>query len=138
MQRRAEALGRHDPQVARQSAREHDCRARRALRRDLLDLAIAHEARDRLLGLLRTDQEIEAAHRVLHAAIAARHHAAEVFRVRFRVLRRQSELEALRFRYVSPRRLEDAALGLLAEAGDAAQPPFARRALELGERADAL
>ena len=138
MQRRAEALRWHHAQVDLDAAREHHARARAAARQDLLHLAVAGEAPQRVRGVPGGDQDVEVADGFPHAAETARHddlfdaaRRTQVLDERPGVLRGERELVAPLFAEMRLHRLEQLLLGLGAETGQAAQAPVARRAVQL-------
>ena len=143
MQRRAEALGRHHPDVDLQPARQHDARARVALREHLAHLGVLHEPLHDGHAGCRGDENVDVADRLLHPAVAAGDHdlprafgALQVRRERLRVLRGDGELEALRLAEPRLDRVDDVRLGLRAEARQVADFSLARRLEELGQRVD--
>ena len=98
-QRGAVALFRHGADIDLQAGAQHDGRARRAVGENLGDILISHQLVADRRPVLRRDQNVQIAHRVAAAAIAAGHDdAATVAQKRDQRLGfgfRHRELEAL-------------------------------------------
>ena len=142
LQRGAEALARHEPQVRLEAAPEPHARLRLAVREHPLDQLVAgervHQRRWRAGG-----EDVEVAAGLAAAAEAADHRCRR--RARARAARRPAGGRVVRLRHQPPadepplflERLEDQRLLLRAHALHAADAAVARRLLELLERADA-